>query len=264
MSETGALPAPAGPGRLVLIPNALDQGTGQTLPLDGLLSAMTLRRAAALQHWVVEDARSARQFLARVREITPLAQPLQALDIQELPRPPKGGAARQRVPEDAWHAMLGPALAGADIGLLSEAGMPAVADPGSELVAMAHQLAVPVEPHPGPSALLMALAASGLSGQNFAFVGYLPVEEAARQARIRELENLSRHSGQAQMAIETPYRNAAFLAALCASLQPTTRLAIACGLSLPGGWVRTQPISAWRKTPPHFEPRWPAVFIWQA
>ena len=148
--------------------------------------------------------------------------------------------------------------------MLSEAGLPAVADPGSELVALAHAAGIAVEPWAGPSSLVMALAASGLGGQHFAFVGYLPVPADARSARIRELEATSRRLGQTQLAIETPYRNAALAAALIAQLQPATRLAIACGLTLPGGWCRTLTVERWLRTPPVFEDDQPAVFAWRA
>jgi 16S rRNA (cytidine1402-2'-O)-methyltransferase len=123
---------------------------------------------------------------------------------------------------------------------------------------------VPVLPLPGASSLLLALAASGLNGQSFAFVGYLPQEAAARTARIRELEALSRRLGQTQLVIETPYRNAALLEALLAGLAPATRLSVSCGLTLPGGWTRTDGVAGWRSKPPQMPDRWPAVFAWLA
>ncbi|MBP8101705.1 MAG: ribosomal RNA small subunit methyltransferase I, partial [Burkholderiaceae bacterium] len=113
---------------------------------------------------------------------------------------------------------------------------------------------------PGASSLLLALAASGLNGQSFAFVGYLPQESAARTARIRELEALSRRLQQTQLVIETPYRNAALLRALLAALAPTTRLSVSCGLTLPGGWTRSDSVAAWRARPLQIPDRWPAVF----
>ena len=116
----------------------------------------------------------------------------------------------------------------------------------------------------GPSSLLLALAASGLNGQSFAFVGYLPVEAGARAARIRELDALSRRLGQTQIAIETPYRNSALLAALAEHLRPQTRLAVACGLTLPGGWCRTLPAGQWRAQPTTMPDRLPAVFSFLA
>ena len=244
-------------GTLLLVPAPLDLGTEQT-PLQEVLPHGVIRRAAGLGHWVAEDARSARALLKRVHALEPLALPLQAIQISELPRPRKGS--REAVPAEAWRALLQPALEGHDLGLVSEAGLPAVADPGAALVAEAHRAGVPVLPLPGASSLLLALAASGLNGQSFAFVGYLPQEPAARSARVRELESLSRRLGQTQLVIETPYRNAALLQALLDALAPTTRLSVSCGLTLPGGWTRTDGVAAWRARPVLMPDRWPAVF----
>lgn len=254
------------PGRLVLIPNTLDLGSGATTDLQAVLPMQAIARAAGLRHWVVENAKTARAFLKRVGEIAPLVQPLQALHITELPRPRKGAPPSSLGPaQTAVAALLAPALAGEDVGLLSEAGMPAVADPGADLVQAAHRLGLPVEPWPGPSALLLALAASGLNGQSFAFVGYLPVDAGERQVRLRALEVHSRKLQQTQIAIETPYRNAALLAALIDQLAPTTQLAVACGLGLPGGWNRTMAVQDWRRAErPAMGERLPAVFCWLA
>lgn len=257
------MPSSTPRGRLWLVPNTLDLGSADAPPLVACLPHAVIERAASLQHWVVEDAKTTRAFLKRVHAVHPLAQPLQALDIRELPRPPKDGRA---APEpQAWRALLAPALAGEDVGLLSDAGLPGVADPGAALVAAAHEAAVPVMPLAGPSSLTLALAGSGLHGQSFAFAGYLPTEPAARAARLRELETRSRREGQTQIAIETPYRNAALAAALIATLHPDTRLAIACGLTLPEGWCLTQRVKDWRAAPPAFGDKpLPAVFLWLA
>jgi 16S rRNA (cytidine1402-2'-O)-methyltransferase len=202
--------------------------------------------------------RSARAFLKRVDAVVPLAQPLQALQIRELPRPRKGS--REPVPAAEWRALLQPALDGHDLGLISEAGLPAVADPGALLVEAAHAAGVPVLTLPGASSLLLALAASGLNGQSFAFVGYLPQDAAARAARLRELEALSRRLQQTQLFIETPYRNGALLDAMLATLAPATRLSVSCGLTLAGGWTRSGPVAEWRQQPPALPERVPAVF----
>ncbi len=170
------------PGTLWLVPAPLDLGAPEA-PLQAVLPQAVLHRAAELQHWVVEDAKSARALLKRVGQIVPLAQPLQALQLVELPRPPKG-TPRGGAPAIDWGALLAPALQGHDLGLLSEAGLPAVADPGSALVAAAHAAGVPVQPLSGPSSLMLALAASGLNGQSFAFVGYLPQDAAARTVTL--------------------------------------------------------------------------------
>ncbi|MFN3298064.1 SAM-dependent methyltransferase [Caldimonas sp.] len=236
------------PGTLWLVPAPLDFGTldaaGQAPDLREVLPMGTLRTAARLSHWVVENAKTARAFLKRLHAVVPLAQPLQSLQIQELPRAPKGSRAAVPALPDA---LLQPALSGLEMGLMSEAGMPAVADPGAELVRRAQALGLTVTPLVGPSALLLALAASGMNGQSFAFVGYLPVDEAARAARIRELEGLSRRLGQTQLMIETPYRNAALFQALLQHLQPTTQLSVACGLTLEDGWNHSAPVAQWRE-----------------
>ena len=160
---------------------------------------------------------------------------------------------------DARH-LLAPAADGHDIGLVSEAGMPAVADPGSSVVRAAHDLGLTVVPLVGPVSLLLALAASGLNGQNFAFVGYLPQDPDARARRIRELESLCLKQGQTQLFIETPYRNTALVQSLLQTLAPTTRLAVSSGLTLPSAFSRGATVADWRKQ------RWapdnstPAVF----
>ena len=246
-------------GRLILMPNTLDFGVDETLDLRHVLPQFVLEQAARLGHWAAENAKTTRSLLKRVNAVVPLAQPLQALQIQELPRPAKGG---RPGPDDraAWQALLAPALAGHDLGLISEAGLPAVADPGARLVALAHEADIEVLALSGPSSLLLALAASGLNGQSFAFVGYLPVETSARSARIRELESLSAKAQQTQLIIETPYRNEALRQALMATLKPTTRLSISVGLTLPGSWTRTATVADWRRGGVALPDRVPAVF----
>ena len=252
------------PGRLLLIPTPLDFGvrTGGAPPeLQEVLPLGVIRTAAALAHWVAENAKTARAFLKRVDAVVPLGLALQDISIRELPRPHKGS--KVATPHDL-DGLLSPALAGHDIGLVSEAGLPAIADPGAALVKAAHRLGLGVVALPGTSALLLALAASGLNGQSFAFVGYLPIDEAARAARIRELEAGSRRAAQAQLMIETPYRNTVLLTALLANLQPATRLAVSCGLTLTGGSNRSDSVAAWRASPATLPADMPAVFALQA
>lgn len=258
------------PGRLLLVPNTLDHDPKGQLPvgeLGDVLPMRVLHQAARLTHWVSENARSTRAFLKRVDAAVPLQQPLQAIQIQELPRPPKGSQRQQPADPRLWEALLEPLRQGHDVGLMSEAGLPAVADPGALLVAAAHAAGFMVEPMSGPSSLLMALSASGLDGQHFAFVGYLPVDAAPRAARIRELEQVSRRQGQTQIAIEAPYRNAALHAALVETLDGASWLSISCGLTLPSAWTRTARVSRWRQreqalpAPPNDTP---AVFVWRA
>jgi len=247
-------------GRLLLVPNTLDLGA-EPVDIQQQLPLGVLHSAARLVHWLAEDARSTRAFLKRVNAVASLSRPLQEIDIRELPRPVKGGAAASTLP---WRELLAPALAGHDLGLISEAGLPAVADPGAAAVAAAHTLGIEVLPLPGASSLLLALAASGLNGQSFAFVGYLPQDAAGRSARLKELQGLSRRSGQTQLLIETPYRNAAMLQALLDTLADDTRLSVSCGLSLPSGWTRSERIATWRARPVQMPDRVPAVFAFLA
>lgn len=234
-------------GALYLVPNTLDfGGPGTPADIAELLPLAVLRTAARLPHWVCENARTTRAFLKRVDSVVPLARPLQEIAIVELPRPPKGRALPEADATRAVHMLLAPALAGHDMGLISEAGLPAVADPGALLVAAAHAASLRVVALPGASSLALAVAASGLNGQSFAFVGYLPVEAGARAARIRELESQSRRAAQTIVTIETPYRNQALLEALAAQLQPATLLAVSVGLTLASEFTRSGPVAGWR------------------
>ena len=283
----------ASTGRLVLVPNTLDLGT-EPQDLSAALPMSVLQWAARLQHWIVEEPKSARAFLKRVDAVVPLQTPLQTLSMVTLPPPPKGRGHRGGMPphrneqghgrerpsgprsHDAGAVLdaaqwLAPALAGHDVGLLSEAGLPAVADPGAAIVAAAHARGISVLTLAGPSSLMLALAASGLDGQSFAFVGYLPQDAAARSERIRELEGLSRRFGQTQIFIETPYRNRTLWSALVECASPATRLSVSVGLTLPGGWSRTATVAQWRKEArsgsglaTELPDRLPAVFLLQA
>lgn len=255
---------PATTGRLVLVPNTLDLATTPTA-IEQVLSAGVLQRAASLSHWVVENAKTSRAFLKRVDALVPLARPLQELSLVELPRPRKGGG--EVIGSAQWQALLAPALAGHDLGLLSDAGLPAVADPGAGLVDAAHRQGLVVEPLAGASSLTLALAASGLNGQRFAFEGYLPQDNEARHRRVGQLEARSRQEGQTQLVIETPYRNTSLLGALLVSLKPETRLSVAWGLTSAGGGCRTRSVADWRAGPEalrQLPANLPAVFMWLA
>ncbi|KQP35833.1 SAM-dependent methyltransferase [Pseudorhodoferax sp. Leaf274] len=244
-------------GRLYLVPAPLDFGCAEQAPLQDAVPLGTLQVAARLSHWICENAKSTRAYLKRVDGVVPLAMPLQQQTLTELPREvhKKGdhGPGFDATP------LLAAALQGHDIGLVSEAGMPAVADPGSSVVRAAHALGVAVVPLVGPSALLLALAASGLNGQNFAFVGYLPQDAEARTERVRQLETLALKTGQTQLCIETPYRTETLRRALVQALQHNTRLVIATGLTLDNARILSQTVKAWRQ---HQEPLpdAPAVF----
>ena len=232
-------------GRLFLVPAPLDFGCDEPSNLQEVLPQGTLAAAAKLQHWVCENAKSARAYLKRIDAAVPLCVPLQQMNIQELPHAvhKKGD---HRGEYDA-RPLLAPVLAGHDMGLLSEAGMPAIADPGSSVVRAAHDLGVLVTPLVGPVSVLLALAASGLNGQHFAFVGYLPQDASQRQARLRELEGSAHSSGQSQIFIETPYRNPALWQALMTHLKGHTRVCVASGLTLPSAHIECHDVQTWRQ-----------------
>ena len=252
----------AHPGRLLLVPTPLDFGCASQAPIADVLPVATLAAAAQTTHWITENAKSTRAFLKRVGEQQPLALPLQQQTITELPRAVHKKGDHHNGPQAGFDAkpLLRVALEGHDVALVSEAGMPAVADPGSSVVRAAHDLGLQVVPLVGPVSLLLALAASGLNGQNFAFVGYLPQDAGERVARLKQLEQLALKTGQTQIWIETPYRNPAMLGALLQSLQPGTRLAIASGLTLASASLQSRSVAAWKKAPTGPDAQTPAVF----
>lgn len=231
------------PGTLYLIPVPL----GPTAP-EYSLPPNVLAAVRPLTHFVVEQAKTARVFLKATGTDRPL-QELQLAELNEHTRP------------EVLAALLAPLNAGHDVGLLSEAGCPAVADPGADLVALAQQKGIKVVPLIGPSSLLLALMASGLNGQRFSFLGYLPAKEEDRLKALRGLESESRKFRQTQLFIETPYRNRAMFDAILKACQPGTRLTVATDLTLPGESVLTRTIEQWKKqTPPEIERR-PTVFL---
>ncbi len=246
-------------GRLLLVPTPLDFGCATLAPIADVLPAATLTAAAQTTHWITENAKSTRAFLKRVGEHQPLTLPLQQQTITELPREVHKKGDHKASGFDA-KPLLKAALEGHDVPLVSEAGMPAVADPGSSVVRAAHDLGLQVLPLVGPVSLLLTLAASGLNGQNFAFVGYLPQDAGERATRLKQLESLALKSGQTQMWIETPYRNPAMMGALLQSLQPSTRLAIASGLTLNSANIQSRSVAAWKKSPSGPNAQTPAVF----
>jgi 16S rRNA (cytidine1402-2'-O)-methyltransferase len=230
-------------GSLYLIPSALGD-----LAWHDYLPATTRDRVCRLRCFIAENAKTTRTELKRLGY--PL--PLRDIAMEQIPR---------KLTANEIDRLLSPLLEGEDVGLLSEAGCPAVADPGALLVRRAHELDIPVRPLVGPSSLLLALMASGLDGQRFAFHGYLPAREPERSRRISELEKESRLARQTQIFIETPYRNTAMLIALLASLQPHTRLCLASDLTLPTESVVTHPVGVWRRlTLPNLDRR-PTVFL---
>jgi 16S rRNA (cytidine1402-2'-O)-methyltransferase len=252
--------APA-PGPLYLVPTPLDFGCTPVPDIRTCLPAETIAVAASLDHWIAENAKSARAFLKRVHEVLPLQTPLQQQSIAEMPRtwhkhgdPGREGGAQAR-------ALLAPALQGRPMGLVCEAGMPGIADPGATVVRTAHALGIPVRPLVGPVSLMLALAASGCPGQHFAFVGYLPAGSAERVARLRELELTAQRRHQTQIFIETPYRNAALLDTALSTLRADTWLAVACGLSLPAQAIHAARVADWRRARPALPLDLPAVYV---
>ena len=215
-------------GTLYLIPVPL----GPACP-DACLPPDTLAVARRLEYFVVERAKTARAHLKAMGH----PQPIQALQLSEL---------NEHTPVAAIPPLLAPLKAGHDVGLLSEAGCPAVADPGAALVMAAHRENIAVVPLIGPSSILLALMASGLGGQRFAFHGYLPAKEPERSQKIRELENTARRDKATQLFIETPYRSVALMDALATTLSPGTFISVGADLSLPGQLIQTRSAKNWR------------------
>jgi 16S rRNA (cytidine1402-2'-O)-methyltransferase len=245
-------------GKLYLVPAPLDFGCEQQADLRAVLPMGTITLAATLTHWICENAKSARAYLKRIHEIVPLAQPIQEMSLVELPREIHKKGDHQGSFD--VRALLQPTIDGQDVGLVSEAGMPTIADPGSSVVRAAHEMGIQVVPLVGPVSLLLALAASGLNGQNFAFVGYLPQDPQERVARIRELETLALKTGQSQLFIETPYRNQVLLQALLQTLQHNTRLAISSGLTLASATSISDQVNLLKRNPPLLDKHIPVVF----
>jgi 16S rRNA (cytidine1402-2'-O)-methyltransferase len=228
---------------LWLLPVAL----GDT-PWQNCLPAATRDAACRLTHFVAENAKTARAELKRIGH--PIA--LRDLAIEQLPEQPAATDIER---------LLAPLRAGIDLGLMSEAGCPAVADPGALLVRRAHELGMTVKPLVGPSSLLLALMASGLDGQCFCFHGYLPARDPERGQRIGELERESARQRQTQIFIETPYRNLALFKTLLTACRPQTRLCLATDLSLGSEQIRMQRVADWRASPlPALDKR-PTVFL---
>lgn len=233
-------------GKLFLIPVTLGKSTNSSVLPDGAMEC-----AKQLTHFIAENAKSARAFLKSL----PSSTPLQQLHICEL---------NEHTGREELSGFLTPLLSGTDVGLISEAGCPAVADPGANLVALAHELGITVVPLVGPSSILLALMASGLSGQNFAFHGYLPAKTDQRDKKIRELEKSSRLEKRTQIFIETPYRNRQMLESLTKSCSPTTRICIATDLTLESEHISTNTCGEWKKQALPEIDRRPTVFLLQA
>lgn len=233
-----------GTGRLVLIPAPLEQ-----IPEPRVwLCEPDRRLAGALKHFYVETPKTARAWLKAL----PVASPLQALQIQALPT---------AAADTDWSPWLAPMATGETVGLLSDAGCPGIADPGSGLVQAAHAAAIEVHPLIGPSSLLLALMASGLNGQRFTFQGYLPVDRIARLQAIAGLAQRSAAEQETVMMIETPYRNQALTDSLLEGLPPSARLCVAIDLTGRSQAIRSRSVAEWRREPPTLPKKLPAVFL---
>ena len=231
-------------GKLYLLPTTL----GENEPLEVMpYSVKTM--VELIDHYIVENEKSARRF---IKKITP-KKPQPSLTIMKLDK---------YAEELETRTFLDVCEQGISVGLLSEAGVPAVADPGATIVKLAHEKGIKVVPLVGPSSILMALMASGMNGQNFAFNGYLPIDNSDRKKAIKDLEKLSKEKNQSQIFIETPYRNEKMFTDLKSALTPATLLCIAVDITLPNEYIKTYSIADWKKQSPDLHKR-PAIFIIQ-
>ncbi|MEC5216411.1 16S rRNA (cytidine1402-2'-O)-methyltransferase [Actimicrobium sp. GrIS 1.19] len=248
------------PGILYLIPTTLSAAASADADLLATIIPDHVQKiTASLNYFIAENAKTARAHLKLIAQHHPLATAMQEIRIKEL----SVNTAATELP-----ALLAPLLAGQNAGLISEAGVPAVADPGANLVRLAHQHGVIVNPLVGPSSLLLAVMASGFNGQSFAFNGYLPIDADARMKRIKLLEDRSRQEKQTQLFIETPYRNSGMLEALAATCSPTTLISVATALTTPDEKIKTQSAAQWKKDlaaarAPDFHKK-PTVFLFLA
>lgn len=228
--------------KLYLIPNLLSES-----PWQNVLPALNADIINQIRHFIVEDIRNARRFLKKVnREID-----IDTLTFMEL---------NKHTPDLQKNSYLDIIREGNDMGIISEAGCPGVADPGAEIVKLAHRRNIPVLPLVGPSSILLALMASGMNGQNFAFSGYIPVKKPERLKRIQQLENQALHHRQSQIFMETPYRNNHLLNDILSTCQPGTSLCIAADITSENEMIKTKTISDWKKNTPDLEKK-PVIFI---
>ena len=229
-------------GKLYLIPTTL----GESDPMDVL--PQTVKRAIDfIDHYIVENEKTARRFIKAVN-----AQKVQAnLKIALL---------NKHTEVSEHNAMIKPCLEGVNIGLMSEAGCPGVADPGAVIVKIAHEKGIQVVPLVGPSSILLAMMASGMNGQSFAFNGYLPIDKSDKKSALKNFEKMSSDKNQSQIFIETPYRNNKLLEDILSALQPNTHLCIAADITLPTEYIKTLRVADWKKTKVDLHNR-PTIFI---
>lgn len=229
-------------GKLYLIPTTL----GESDPMDVL--PQTIKRAIDfIDYYIVENEKTARRFIKSVN-----TQKVQAnLKISLL---------NKHTEVSEHNAMIKPCLEGVNIGLMSEAGCPGVADPGAAIVKIAHEKGIQVVPLVGPSSILLAMMASGMNGQSFAFNGYLPIDKSDKKSALKNFEKISGDRNQSQIFIETPYRNNKLLEDILSALQPNTHLCIAADITLPTEYIKTLRVVDWKKTKVDLHNR-PTIFI---
>lgn len=232
-------------GKLYLIPSPL----GDVQPLN-ILPLSVKKAIEEINYFIVEHEKEARRF---IKSIVP-GKNQNKLHIQQI---------NKFTQEEEIPSMLNPIFDGKDIGVLSDAGCPGIADPGARIVTLAHEKNIRVVPLVGPSSLLLGLMASGLNGQNFTFNGYLPIDRKERVKELKKLERLSATHNQAQLFIETPYRNNQMLDCMKESLLPSTRICVACDLTLPTEYIKTTTAEEWKKIKVDLQKR-PTLFILQA
>ncbi|MBT8245821.1 MAG: SAM-dependent methyltransferase [Winogradskyella sp.] len=231
-------------GKLYLIPTRL----GDNPPLE-VLPLSIKKIIEQLDDYIVENEKTARRFIKRV--VPSKSQPNLKLKVLN-----------KYTQESELNSFLEPCLNGISMGIISEAGCPAIADPGADIVSIAHAMNIKVVPLVGPSSVLLALMSSGMNGQSFTFNGYLPIDKKERKQQIKALERRSSELNQTQLFIETPYRNNQMLADLSATLHPNTRVCVACDLTLPTEYIKTQSAKDWKNNTEDFHKR-PAIFIIQ-
>lgn len=231
-------------GKLYLIP----VGLGESDP-NKVFPPLNEKIIDGIEDFIVENEKSARRF---IKQILP-EKPQQSLKLKGL---------NKFTDPTEIPSFLDAAKDGRNIGLLSEAGCPGVADPGAEIVKLAHRYGIKVVPLVGPSSILLAMMASGMNGQSFTFHGYLPIDKKERKNELKFLERISLEKNQSQIFIETPYRNMKFLEDLITTLHPTTRICVACDLTLPSEFIKTATASEWKNIKTDLHKR-PAIFIIQ-
>lgn len=231
-------------GNLYLIPCTL----GETPPLE-VLPLLVKKAIENIDHYIVEHEKSARRFIKSVAS----KKQQNSLHIEEINKFTKP----QEIPQ-----MLEPCFNGFDVGIISDAGCPGIADPGAAVVEQAHQKSIKVVPLVGPSSILLALMASGFNGQNFAFNGYLPIDKVERKQKIKQLEKKSIVENQSQLFIETPYRNNQMLESLTTALQKNTEICVACDITLATEYIRTASAQHWKRIKVDLHKR-PTMFIIQ-